>query len=215
MTKAGAHLMVEFNGNYEIRHMIRRSRQEDIQGIMRIFEEGKQKMRESGNLSQWSGGYPSAGAVLDDIGMGNSYVVEKEGRIIATFAFILGEDPTYKRIEDGKWLNDEPYGTIHRIASEKGTKGILPMVLDWAFGKVDNVRIDTHADNAPMLHILEREGFAYCGIIFVADGTPRKAFQKCKKSEAPGDRTLLQCTGGRTLLQGLKGHGVRNWGSKG
>ncbi|MCC8115104.1 MAG: N-acetyltransferase [Bacteroidales bacterium] len=152
---------------------------EDLEAVMRILKEGKEKMRESGNLSQWSGGYPSSAIIEEDIRRGQSFVVEEDGRIVAAFAFIMGEDPTYKRIEDGKWLNDEPYGTIHRIASAKGARGIMRKVLEWAFAKTENVRIDTHADNALMLHILVREGFAYCGIIYVSDGTPRKAYQKC------------------------------------
>jgi hypothetical protein len=30
---------------------------------------------------------------------------------------MIGKDPTYAVIENGNWLNDEPYGVIHRIAS--------------------------------------------------------------------------------------------------
>jgi RimJ/RimL family protein N-acetyltransferase len=38
--------------------------------------------------------------------------------------------------------------------------------------------VDTHQDNVVMQRILEKLGFTYCGIIFVANGTPRLAYQK-------------------------------------
>lgn len=41
-----------------------------------------------------------------------------------------------------------------------------------------SLRADTHADNKIMQHLLEKNGFARCGIIHVEDGTPRVAYQK-------------------------------------
>ena len=35
-----------------------------------------------------------------------------------------------------------------------------------------------HADNKIMQHLLEKNGFARCGIIHVEDGTSRVAYQK-------------------------------------
>lgn len=40
------------------------------------------------------------------------------------------------------------------------------------------MRIDTHADNHIMQHVIEKAGFQRCGIIFTDDGTPRIAYQK-------------------------------------
>ena len=50
------------------------------------------------------------------------------------------------------------------------------------FGKAraKNLRIDTHADNAPMQHVLEKAGFARCGTIYCQDGSPRVAFHLVK-----------------------------------
>ena len=43
-----------------------------------------------------------------------------------------------------------------------------------------DVRIDTHEDNIPMQRALLRAGFERCGIIHIATGDERVAFQKCK-----------------------------------
>ena len=158
---------------------IRKTTAKDIQIIMRIFDKARETMRKSGNLKQWPVGHPSQAAVISDIEKNNSYVVENEsGNIVATFAFIIGPDPTYSYIEGGQWLNEEPYGTIHRIASNGENKGIMSIVLDYCSKSVSNIRIDTHEDNVIMRHLLAKNGFKHCGTIYLLDGNPRLAFQK-------------------------------------
>ena len=46
-------------------------------------------------------------------------------------------------------------------------------VLAWSFSQIDNIRIDTHRDNKPMRHLLEKYGFTYCGIIYLLNGDER------------------------------------------
>lgn len=55
---------------------------------------------------------------------------------------------------------------------------ILGSALRFAESLAPSVRIDTHPDNAPVRHLLEREGFCRCGIIFTDDGMVRLAYQK-------------------------------------
>ena len=100
-----------------------------------------------------------------------------DGKIQGVFAFILGDDPTYHVIEGGSWLNDEPYGTIHRMASDGVISGLFEKTMPFCLILTDNVRIDTHADNEPMQRAVTRYGFRHCGVIYVADGSPREAFQ--------------------------------------
>lgn len=165
--------------------MIRKSTLEDIEKIMPIYESAKLFMRKTGNITQWTGGYPSIDVIRRDIENGNHYIAETEdGGIAFVFTFIVGNDPTYAVIEDGKWLNDNPYGTIHRIASSGISKGSLKAAVNFCLGLIDNLRIDTHADNSPMLNGLQQLCFKRCGIIYTADGSPRIAFQKVK-SENP------------------------------
>ncbi len=135
-------------------------------------------MRESGNLKQWTDGYPSADVFRQDIERGVSYVVEDAGRAVATFALVPGPDVTYARIYEGEWLNDEPYYVVHRIASRQGVRGVLRMVLDYGFQLTQNIRIDTHRDNVIMQHLMQKYGFSYCGIIYLLSGDERLAFQK-------------------------------------
>ncbi|MCM1312097.1 MAG: GNAT family N-acetyltransferase [Bacteroides sp.] len=152
----------------------------DLDDVMAIYEYARSRMRESGNATQWVDGYPSRDRILADMKADSHYVIEDDGRIVGVFVFVTGDEPNYVSI-DGAWLNDEPYGTIHRIASAPGTKGIADIVLGFCKDFGIDIRIDTHSDNAPMLGWIVKHGFTYCGVIRVADGTPRKAFHlSCK-----------------------------------
>ena len=161
---------------------IRKGTTANIDGIMACYETARLYMRTSGNHSQWINGYPSRELVAEDIATGISYVGEDEGgKIAMAFVFIMGDDPTYSRIENGQWLNNLPYGTIHRLGSNGKHHGILKICVDFCMKKVDNLRFDTHADNSIMQHTAEKLGFKRCGIIYCLDGTPRIAYQKYRK----------------------------------
>ena len=47
--------------------MIRQATVQDIPEILRIYDAARAFMRRSGNLTQWSGGYPSEEIVRTDI----------------------------------------------------------------------------------------------------------------------------------------------------
>ena len=155
---------------------IRLANKEDLKAIEQIYENARQFMRSNGNFSQWGNSYPSVGIIQADIKQKCLYVVEDEA-IQAVFTLIMGEDPTYLEI-DGAWLNDRSYATLHRIASRGTQKGLFKLIVDFAWSICPNLRIDTHKDNKPMRHLIEKNGFVYCGIIIVGDGTPRLAYQK-------------------------------------
>lgn len=158
---------------------IRRSEARDIDRIMEVYDAAKRYMRSQGNLGQWTGGYPDRETILTDISHWSHYLAEdEEGKVMMVFSFILGDDPTYKVIEHGAWLNDKPYGTIHRIASAGIKPGMLKACVNFCKEIIDNIRIDTHADNSPMQNALHRLDFKFCGLIHTADGSPRLAFQK-------------------------------------
>ena len=164
--------------------LIRKAIEDDIPALMHIFESAKGIMRANGNLHQWGVGYPSPEVVRSDIERGVCYVATNEvtGEIEATMAFIPGPDSTYSYIENGSWLNDNPYYVIHRIAVAAPGKGYARQMLDWAFERTDTVRIDTHRDNVIMHHILRKYGFSYCGVIYLANGDARDAYQLTRNS---------------------------------
>ena len=101
---------------------IRKSTIRDLDRIMEIYAFAREFMARHGNPNQWGPTHwPPEALIRKDIAGGNSYVCENgEGRIIGAFFFIHGKDiePTYREITDGAWLDESPYGVVHRIASD-------------------------------------------------------------------------------------------------
>lgn len=158
---------------------IRLAKPADLSRLMEIFDAARAFMKATGNANQWINGYPQQELIAKEIASGHCYVcLDDRQNIVGTFCLIPGPDPTYSHIEGGQWLDESPYSVIHRIASDGSCKGVFQACLDWCTKQCTNLRIDTHADNKVMQHLLGKYGFSRCGIIYVSNGTPRIAFQK-------------------------------------
>ena len=158
--------------------MITPAKEHDLPDILTIYQYARDFMTKSGNPHQWADGHPREELLLRDIENGHLYLCRDSRAIYGVFAFIIGEDNTYRRIDDGAWLSDAPYGTIHRIAGNGTKKGILAEAVTYCESKIPHLRIDTHQDNHIMQHLITKHGFQKCGIIYVSDGSPRIAFEK-------------------------------------
>ena len=157
---------------------IRLATYDDIPAIMPVIDAARELMHSSGNVNQWINGYPSEEVIHADIARDGGFVVTDDERIVAYFAFLPAPEPTYEKIYDGAWLNDEPYYVIHRLASWPDVHGIWDCVLEWAFERTRTLRVDTHRDNHIMQHNILKHGFTYCGIIYLLSGDERLAYQK-------------------------------------
>ena len=89
-----------------------------------------------------------------------------------------GADQLSLDMASGSWLNDRPYGVVHRITSAPGTRGVASFCLAWCFAQCGNIRIDTHRNNIPMQKTLIKNGYRVCGTIYLENGDERIAFQK-------------------------------------
>lgn len=158
---------------------IRKAEIRDLKVIMDIYKAAQDFMIESGNPCQWGRTYPSEEQIRQDIEGGNCRLVCDDD-VYGVFALFEGIEPTYQHIEDGRWLNDDEYVTLHRIASNGRARGIFSCAVRYCKGIADNIRIDTHKSNAVMQKLIEKNGFQRCGTIYVRDGSPRIAYQWSK-----------------------------------
>ena len=159
--------------------IIREATPTDIPEIMKVVDAAKGIMRQSGNMQQWGEGYPSEAVIAADMERNGGFVVEDDKKIVGYFAFLQSPEPTYAKIYEGKWIDDTlPYHVVHRIASNPDTHGIFSSIMDFCFSYDTNIRIDTHRDNKIMQHVILKQGFSYCGIIYLLSGDERLAYQK-------------------------------------
>ena len=106
--------------------MIRLAVPEDFTSLMSIYAYARSFMQETGNPNQWGNHFPPEELIHNRIRDKQLFVLEENGTLHGAFAFIIGEDPTYLQIDDGSWLSDAPYGTIHQVASDGTIHGFFP-----------------------------------------------------------------------------------------
>ena len=156
-------------------YVIRTALREDLPRIEEIYAYARRFMAETGNPNQWGNTTPRTSLLEDDIEKGLLFVMTHEDQIHGVFYFYIGPDPTYGEIEDGQWRSDTPYGTIHRIAGD-GSGGVLAAAVGFGKERIHHIRIDTHHDNRIMQKAIAKQGFRRSGIIHLANGSPRIAY---------------------------------------
>ncbi len=131
---------------------------------------------------QWHPDYPTPATIENDIASGIGYVFTEEDEIYGYCCIIIGDEPAY-RVIDGAWKTDLPYAVVHRMAFSQNARGkglskaALSLIKNFCSEHgIRAIRVDTQSENKVMQHILEREGFAYCGLI-TFDGGPKLAYE--------------------------------------
>jgi GNAT superfamily N-acetyltransferase len=164
--------------------IFRQTELKDIIEVMKIIKDA-QKYLKNNKIDQWQNNYPDKKTIENDIKSKNSYVIEKDKKIIASTAFIFGCDETYQKIYEGQWLNDNDYAVIHRLAVADNYKGmgigsLLIKELEKlaADNGINTIRIDTHPKNLSMQNLIKKNDFIYCGIIYTKANAKRLAYQK-------------------------------------
>ena len=162
----------------------RQGTESDLNRIMELVADAQNWFRKQG-IDQWQDGYPTQNIILRDILGNDNYIIEYNGVVSATAVVSFAGEPTYSEIVGKGWLNDKPYGVVHRIAvsDECRRKGIAKEILHFAEELcaergVADIRIDTHCDNLAMRSLLKKMGYTHCGRITLTSGAYREAYQK-------------------------------------
>lgn len=156
----------------------------DAARIMDIIRQAQDYLKNRG-INQWQNNYPNIDTVINDIRANYGYVLENGGMVVGTVAAAFDGEKTYDTIYDGQWLSDGRYAVIHRIAVDPVFKGsgmaaeMVKFIEEMCISRdVHSIRADTHRENAPMRRMLEKNGFQYCGVIYLADKNERIAYEK-------------------------------------
>ena len=181
----------------------RKSTFDDIDRILEIIEKAKAELKKMG-LDQWQKGYPNREVIESDVKKGISYVLEEtaennensgekvSGKIVGTIVLSPEREEPYSKIE-GKWItDDDDYMVVHRLAvdSDVKNKGLATKILEFSEGvcienKILSLKADTHENNEPMKRLLAKNGFSFCGLIYLDRepdlGAKRIAYEKIIK----------------------------------
>lgn len=159
-----------------------KARMDQVDAIWKILSDAILRRKADGS-NQWQDGYPNVNVVQSDIEHGLGYVVTSDECVVAYCALIFNNEPAYADIE-GAWLSDGEFLVLHRVAvaqdylGKGSTKYILKAIEAVAMEhQVFSIRADTNFDNAAMLALFEKNGYAYRGEVYFR-GSPRKAYEK-------------------------------------
>lgn len=158
----------------------------ELSVIWEILQQAIEQRRQDGS-EQWQHGYPNEETVKEDITNGHGFVLADNDTVIAYAAIIFGVEPAYTDIT-GKWLTNGDYAVVHRVATANSVKG--KGVATYLFKEIEvlcvnqkvySIKVDTNFDNVPMLRIMDKLNYAYCGEILFGGG-PRRAYEKVLSS---------------------------------
>lgn len=168
--------------------IFRKTKFEDINDVLKIIDDAKNYFKDN-NIDQWQKGYPNKEIIEQDIINKEGYVlIDNDTNIIGTLSLSFRGEPTYKEIYNGKWLTNNDFGVLHRVAVDikyKG-KGLANIMISEA-EKIakskgfKSLRVDTHENNIPMQRVLNKSNFKRCGNIYLIDGDERIAYEKILK----------------------------------
>ena len=155
---------------------------DDIPAIVATLESGRALLAADG-IDQWQNGTgPDVGLVTSDVERGWGRVFLVDGQVAATAALIDEPEPNYAQMVDGSWEEraDEvaptgaasAYATIHRVAVAPAFRGMhvaqhfYARLIEEARARgFAEIRVDTHADNVRMQHVIANAGFRRAGTV--------------------------------------------------
>jgi GNAT superfamily N-acetyltransferase len=159
--------------------ILRKANLSEAPVIWTILQQAIAQRKRDGS-TQWQNGYPNEESVQEDITNGYAYVLLENEVIVAYAAIIFGIEPAIQ----GKWLTNGDYVVVHRVATSEAVKGkgiatrLFKMIEDLCLQqKVYSIKVDTNFDNVPMLKIMDKLSYTYCGEVFF-NNAPRKAYEK-------------------------------------
>lgn len=152
--------------------IFRQAGERDLERAVAIMNDAIRRLGEAG-VDQWQHGYPNRERLERDIEEGIGYVLCEEDEVVAYGAMVFTGESAYAEISNGRWLTSEgDYAVVHRmcVAEQKVGKGygrrFIAEAERVASQSKRSMRVDTHADNKVMQHLMPSMGYTYCGIIY-------------------------------------------------
>ena len=166
-------------------YIFRKAVIEDKNSIWNIIKQAILRRKADGS-NQWQDGYPNLQTIENDIAKEIGFVLVDGETIIGYCAALINDEPEYAKII-GKWLTNDDFVVIHRIAIDENYlgKGLSGKIIEFVENlateqNIFSVKVDTNFDNLAMMKIFEKRGYQYCGEVYFR-GSARRAYEKVLK----------------------------------
>ncbi|WP_293890640.1 GNAT family N-acetyltransferase [Flavobacterium sp.] len=161
---------------------LRKANASEVPQIWDIIQQAIIRRKNDGS-EQWQDGYPNETFIQQDIEKQIGYVIIVDDTIAGYAVVLFNDEPEYEKIR-GKWLTNDDFAVLHRVAisDEYLGKGLAQKIFLFTEvlaieNNIFSIKVDTNFDNIPMLRILKKLGYIYCGEVTFRGGA-RKAFEK-------------------------------------
>ena len=158
---------------------------DDVPAIVATLEAGRALLAADG-IDQWQvGAGPDVDLVTSDVARGWGRVFLIGGQVAATAALIDEPEPAYDQVVEGAWQvrgdaapagAASPYATIHRVAVAPAFRGMhvaqrfYARLIEEARARgFAEIRVDTHADNVRMQHVIASAGFTRACTVLIGN----------------------------------------------
>lgn len=153
---------------------------DDVPAIVATLEAGRALLAADG-IDQWQNGTgPDVDLVTEDVERGWGRVFLVDGQVAATAALIDEPEPNYAHMLEGAWQvrgdAAAPYATIHRVAVAPAFRGMhvaqrfYARLIEEARARgFAEIRVDTHADNVRMQHVIASAGFSRACTVLIGN----------------------------------------------
>lgn len=152
---------------------------DDVPAIVATLEAGRALLAADG-IDQWQDGAgPDVDLVTSDVARGWGRVFLIGGQVAATAALIDEPEPVYDQVVEGAWQvrgDAAPYATIHRVAVAPAFRGMhvaqrfYARLIEEARARgFAEIRVDTHADNVRMQHVIASAGFTRACTVLIGN----------------------------------------------
>ena len=163
-------------------YLFRKANASEVPQIWEIIQQAIVRRKNDGS-QQWQDGYPNEDVIKQDITKGIGFVLIDDNIVAGYAAILFNDEPAYEQLK-GTWLTNGDFAVVHRVAISDDYlgKGLAQKIFLFTedLAKENNIfsiKVDTNFDNIPMLKILEKLGYTYCGEVTFR-GSFRKAFEK-------------------------------------
>lgn len=153
---------------------------DDVPAIVATLEAGRALLAADG-IDQWQDGAgPDVDLVTSDVARGWGRVFLIGGQVAATAALIDEPEPAYDQVVEGAWQvrgdAAAPYATIHRVAVAPAFRGMhvaqrfyVRLIEEARARGFAEIRVDTHADNVRMQHVIASAGFTRACTVLIGN----------------------------------------------
>lgn len=165
------------------RFILQPADRKEAEKAMALIDEAKEFLKSQG-IDQWQTGYPDMETIIGDLAHGRGYFIGEGSSAAAYLCIDFAGEASYETLQ-GSWKSDLPYAVVHRMAISGAYRGhgiasiAFQLIEELCIQKgIYSVRVDTDEKNAIMRHVLEKNGFDYCGTIWF-DNSVKYAYEKC------------------------------------